>query len=395
MVLLMDAGTSSSQGNLQIVGFEAFGGRHCETSALSKVLGHAGLPYSEAMIFGLAGGMGFIYWSTKNMPIPFIGGRNGRFPDFLATACRRLGIGFAVRQSDSPVKGFRDLREEIAAGRPVVVYGDIAYLPYFGTPRHFGGHAFVVYGIDESTGVVLVSDRGRGPCCITLDDLARARSSEHGPFAPRHAQLRLQLPATAVGLGPAVRDAIAATCTSLLNPPIRNLGLCGIRRFADELPLWVKRYSGSQLVDVLMESYVNLELAGTGGGAFRRLYADFLREACVVLNEPELQSIAASIDDAADRWRDIATGLLPDEIAPLAQCRQLLDARNCLFEEQGGDYAEGMQEINVAMAVAKAGAYAEIEESALRELLGQVRVQLLNLREFEEETAMRLAAVVR
>ncbi len=43
-----------------VAGFGLFGGHHCETSAVKKIFAYHDLPVSEEMLFGLAGGIGFI-----------------------------------------------------------------------------------------------------------------------------------------------------------------------------------------------------------------------------------------------------------------------------------------------------------------------------------------------
>ncbi len=50
---------------LIVQGLKQFGGNHCETSALKRVLDHHGLSLSEEMLLGLGGGVGFIYWYMK------------------------------------------------------------------------------------------------------------------------------------------------------------------------------------------------------------------------------------------------------------------------------------------------------------------------------------------
>jgi hypothetical protein len=64
-------------------------GKHCETSALKRVLDYHGLPLSEEMLLGLGGGIGFIYWYMKTMPSPFIGTRYVKGTDFPTNICRR------------------------------------------------------------------------------------------------------------------------------------------------------------------------------------------------------------------------------------------------------------------------------------------------------------------
>ena len=54
---------------LIIQDFNQFGGRHCQTAALRNILVYHGLQLSEEMLLGLGGGLGFIYWYMKLMPL--------------------------------------------------------------------------------------------------------------------------------------------------------------------------------------------------------------------------------------------------------------------------------------------------------------------------------------
>ena len=68
--------------NLMVQGFDQFGGKHCQTAALKNILDYHGLHFPEEMLLGIGGGIGFIYWSMKRMPAPFIGGQNGKVDEF-------------------------------------------------------------------------------------------------------------------------------------------------------------------------------------------------------------------------------------------------------------------------------------------------------------------------
>lgn len=76
---------------LMLEGFKPFVGKHCETTALKRVLDYHGLSLSEEMLLGLGGGIGFIYWYTRMMPSPFVGGRSGKGTNFPTNICRRTG----------------------------------------------------------------------------------------------------------------------------------------------------------------------------------------------------------------------------------------------------------------------------------------------------------------
>ena len=81
---------------LILEGFKQFVGKHCETTALRRVLDYHGLSLSEEMLLGLGGGIGFIYWYMKGMPGPFIGGRCGKATEFPVNICRRIGADVTV-----------------------------------------------------------------------------------------------------------------------------------------------------------------------------------------------------------------------------------------------------------------------------------------------------------
>ena len=70
--------------------FSCFGGKHCQTTALKNILEYRGLHLSEEMLLGLGGGIGFIYWYTKQMSSSFIGCRNGKVDEFTLNICKRI-----------------------------------------------------------------------------------------------------------------------------------------------------------------------------------------------------------------------------------------------------------------------------------------------------------------
>lgn len=98
--------------------FTPFIGKHCETTALKRVLDYHGLSVSEEMLLGLGGGAGFIYWYMKLMPAPFVGGRNGKVAEFAVAAGERLGAEVTVIETASPRKGYDESGHcSIAASR--------------------------------------------------------------------------------------------------------------------------------------------------------------------------------------------------------------------------------------------------------------------------------------
>lgn len=382
---------NNNVGIYKVAGFDLFGGRHCETSALQKVLQYKGFAHSEEMIFGLAGGMGFIYWHTKKTPIPFIGGRNGTVPHFLRKAGQRIGVGITVQRTQSQHKAYEGLKRMLMNGEPTIVYGDIAHLPYFMTKRHFGGHAFIVYEIDENAQTAAISDRGAYPYRISLEDLRYARSSTYQPFSPHNAYLRLSYPVKVPDLASSTREAIKDCCDAMSNAPIRNIGIKGIRMLADAVIDWPTMFDSHVLERCLIESFINLELAGTGGAAFRHMYIKYLQEANQFLRSSAVEEAIALLETAASLWKEIAISFLPDCCHTLRTLRLVLTERNKQFELLSESALARMKDLTVLVESLQEDALREVGEAP--QFLTVTRELLLRCYELEKEAIHKLGTI--
>jgi hypothetical protein len=160
---------------LMIQGFKPLGGKHCWTVALKNVLDYHGLGLSEEMLFGLGGGIGFIYWYMKLMRAPFIGTRYGKGVEPLIDTCKRIGAKATIFQTTNVKKGYDELKKDLREGKPTFVFADMAYLPYLALPEvaHFGAHTIVVFGLDEQADKVHIADRCAKPIMISIEDLKK------------------------------------------------------------------------------------------------------------------------------------------------------------------------------------------------------------------------------
>jgi hypothetical protein len=346
-MVVLQAGVNMAE-KLMLEGFKPFIGKHCETTALKRALDYHGLDLSEEMLLGLGGGIGFIYWYMKIMPGPFIGGRNGKVAEFAVTACKRLGAEVAVMETASASKGYEELKELLRNGEPAVAYVDMAYLPYLAVPEqaHFGGHVVAVFGLDEDRDVVHIYDRGRNPVTAGIADLARARASKFPPFPPKHRLLKIKYPARIVDLSAGIRDSILECCHNMLKPPIKNIGLAGMQKWAEMVVKWPQQFKGLNLLGALMNGFMYIEIGGTGGSAFRYMYARFLEEASSIINQPLLKEVADIMRQSAVIWSQIADGFLPDSWSNLKRMRQLIVEKNRLFEEQEPGALKAMIQID-------------------------------------------------
>ncbi|MFQ6075589.1 MAG: BtrH N-terminal domain-containing protein [Candidatus Bathyarchaeia archaeon] len=289
-----------------IEGFVHRPGVHCDTSAIRDVFEYYGFRFSEPMVFGLGSGLGFVYWETRQMPFPFVG---GRARDFIRDLCSNLGVIVNVHETRSRRRAYEALRGLIETDNPVMINVDMPQLSYLGLPpeAHFGGHAVVVAGLDEEEGVVHIADTGfKKPQTATLKELEEARASGFKPFPPKNRWFTFRFPQRLTPIASAIRRAIGRTVDHMLNPPIRNLGVKGIRRFADEVVGWPRRYPPERIGWGYDMTYIYLEEDGTGGGCFRYLYSSFLKEAGERVGTEALSQLGTQYRGVGEKWTEIA-----------------------------------------------------------------------------------------
>ena len=375
-------------------GLKLFVGKHCETTALKRALDYHGLSLSEEMLLGLGGGIGFIYWYAKMMPSPFVGGRYSKGTDFPINICRRIGAEVTISETASAKRGHEELKALLRAGEPAVVYGDMAYLPYFAIPEvaHFGGHVFVVFGLDEARDEVSIYDRGLNPVTVSIADLARARGSKFPPFPPKHRLLKIKYPSEVANLEEGIKDSIQECCRNMLKPPIKNIGLSGMEKWSKMVVKWPEQFKGINLLGALMNGFIYIEIGGTGGSAFRLMYAQFLEEASSVVGQPALKEVVGMMRQSAGVWSKIASGLMPDAWPNLRRMRELMWKKNRLFEEQGPGALAAMRQINVEMDNLMGRAVEDLEKAP--EFLSDVQQSILKCLNIEKKAFQTLSSII-
>lgn len=285
-----------------VAGIDVRGTRHCETSALGVLLRHQGLDLSEPMLFGLGSGLSFVYWDSKAMDFPFLGGRVKPF-DLTRNLAARLGLDLVVKETASPRKAWENVTAPLKAGRPVGLQLDSHYLDYFGTKAHFGGHVVALYGYDDRVAYLVDTDQQGGAVSTSLTSLAEARAAR-GPMTARHRSFTLTAPRNPPAPQDRIVPAITACADAFLNPPIANLGHRGIEKTAKLVRTWFRRTDDPRRD--LPQAALLMEKAGTGGALFRNLYRDFLAECAESLDNPHLRTGLGLYTEAAERWTEVA-----------------------------------------------------------------------------------------
>jgi hypothetical protein len=270
-------------------------GHHCGSTALRNLLGFHGVELSEEMAFGLGAGASFYYLVLDDAsPSRWFNGRTAR----LEEQFRDL-TGAALEMRTFPPEdeaAWEAARAEVDAGRPVLLLTDLYYLDHYGNSAHFPGHAVVLAGYDDEQ--ALLSDTGFAELQTTrLENLGRARHSGHPAYPLEGHMFTVDESVDSARLEAAVPAAIALAAKEMLEPTFGEFaGLPAVRRLAAEAGSWPEATEDWQWCARF--AYQVIERRGTGGGAFRPMYARFLAEA-----GREEAPLAAT---AGERWTELA-----------------------------------------------------------------------------------------
>uniref|UniRef100_UPI002456CDDE BtrH N-terminal domain-containing protein n=1 Tax=Nocardia abscessus TaxID=120957 RepID=UPI002456CDDE len=204
-----------------VIDIDARATQHCETTALGVLLRHQGLDLSEPMLFGLGSGLSFIYWDSKNIGFPFLGGRVKPF-DLTRNLATRLELELLVQETTSPRKAWENVVAPLDAGRPVGLQLDSYYLDYFRSKVHFGGHIVAMYGYDDRNAHLVDTDQQGGTVSTSLTSLAQARAAR-GPMTPAQRSLTQTAARNQPPPPGQVIYAITASAAAIHNPPKPNI----------------------------------------------------------------------------------------------------------------------------------------------------------------------------
>ena len=387
--------------------YNHFAGLHWETSAVCNYFAYRGFkaphtnePFTEAMLMGISGGavMGYFSFAYEGYdPHVAILTRNTFAP--LDTILERLGVEQTILHTSIPDRAVKNLIDVLEDGNPAIVWADMFSLPYNGLAYDegmWGMLPLIVYGYEEDNNTVWIADRASVPLTVTTEALAAARGRVK---KDKHRILTLDLP-NPDKLSAAVQKGIWDCIKLYTEAPPRgskhNFGFAAFKRWADVLTKpkqrlsWAKEFPpGLKMYAGLTSTFERIALFGSDGkaDAERKLYADFLDEASLVLNKSALKDTAQQFRLSALAWGDLAQTLLPDDVPLLKETRELMGRKHRLFLEQGGQAAADIQHINERLDEIRAEVAAdfpltEAEVVTLREAL---RDQVLRIHDLEQE----------
>lgn len=380
-----------------------------------SLLRHALPRFSEAMLLGLGGGIGFMYavfeYRGRHPAMTVVAQAHPE--PMIPRALARAGVVHHIARTGSPRVAERELRETLDTGGLAVCRVGRFALPWrpglpFPDPLEVA-----VPGIDGDE--VLVLDTRPEPERLPLTAFMAAWSSLkkekhhlvslpavmpalHGRPAPGRAEGARDDSGAGVrsDLDVAVREAIRETADRLTGPVLGNafdvnFGLSGMRRLAAQLADrrggtgWARRFADPRAFHTaLTRLHECLEVEYTAPGATRPLYAAFLDEAAGLLGGTACREAAGLYRRAGQAWAGVAARA----VAGLPAYRALAEEKAELLLTRGSLAADRLRSI-----AAEDSFEGPLDEAARTATLDDLAALAADAVRVEEEAVRALRAI--
>jgi len=266
-----------------------------------------------------------------------------RAPGLEANFFKSLDISFEWRTETSPDAGWQAVKNLIDDGIPVLCHADIFYLEHYNSKTHFPLHVILLVGYDIEKEKAYIVDTGwEGFLELPLASLSRARYSKDSFFQINGDYFPGKLPSRIDGMERRVKTALSLQADHLSDSSVRGGGWAGyegMRKAGEKLGEWANAKDASWC---FRWAYQIIERRGTGGGAFRKLYAGFLKEVNQLF--PDTKAIAPfeKMEIIANKWTELAmqlkqlsemTRISEPELKKAGKCfQELADEEEEFFE---------------------------------------------------------------
>lgn len=301
---------------------------------------HTGQPLSEAMVFGIAGGIGAgvfaFHYEKEDFSSFFIAGRHLWQDEVAYTkgACERVGLVPKFHESSGAKGAEKQLLTALGAG-PVLAWVDMAHLPHRGLPQAYSGmvyHLVAVYDADPAAGTARIGDAADEPIEIPLAALAEARGRIK---SQKNRLLQVAGAAQPLDLSILVNDGLRACHEALTSPKMKNFSLEAFKGWAERIhgssgkESWERMFPpGAHLWRGLTSIYEYIEVYGTGGGLMRPFYAEFFAEAAGALGDPVLRELGERYAELGRGWSALAGAALPSGVPLFRKAKAAFNARS-------------------------------------------------------------------
>jgi len=374
---------------------------------------HTNAPFTEAMLFGVAGGIGigvfsFLY-EKHDFASFYVAGRHDWANEvrYLTRAAERVGAETSVAEASGAKPASQALAKALAGGQPCIAWLDAAALPYKAMPQFFAGmanHMVVVYDVDEKADTAHIGDLSDDPIEVPLSVLAAARGRIK---KDKNRVLSVQATAKISPLDYLVRAGLIACRNGLLGANAvgnakTNFSLEALRVWGNRLhggrdkESWERIFTpGKRLWRGLTSINEYIEHYGTGGGLSRPLFAEFLAEAGTALGSESLLALGRQYAELGRQWTELADAALPDDVPATREAKDLLARKSELLHSDVPASTEEVRRVwqRLDELADAAGERFPLSDAAARDLRADLQRRVLALHAAEVAAHEALTAV--
>jgi len=152
-------------------------GLHCGSVALRDVINYHGYSWSEAMCFGIGGGLGFYYTVSEGIsPSRMIFLRG---PEMEPTFFSLVDKPTSWKKETDDERALLIVKQWIDKDIPILVQTDVRYLEYYNSSTNFPGHIVSVWGYDDERETVFLADTAfEGLQAVSYEKFKKGRASK-------------------------------------------------------------------------------------------------------------------------------------------------------------------------------------------------------------------------
>ena len=278
-------------------------GVHCGSVTLRDVMQFHGYKWSEAMCFGIGGGLGFYYSMREEIsPTRMIFVRG---PNMETSFFSNVDKPTSWKQANGLGDPLKTIRSYIDKGIPVIVQTDIYYLHYYNSNTHFPGHIISVWGYDDERENVYVADNTfEGLIEMPYSDFANGMSSKEASNPLYNNYIEADVQNLKKPLEELIPLSIKHNAEKMLQGAMGSRGESGVKL----IKLWSEDLSHWSEVDdwkwCARFGYQVIKKRGVGGGGFRWIYRDFLLEAEKLIPPLKKLKLSDKMDLIGNKWSD-------------------------------------------------------------------------------------------
>lgn len=387
-------------------GYDHFGGIHPETATITNYLRYLGVenpatgePFSEAMLFGIGGGLGacYILWEFEkyNRPAIVFGWQHQfNYPvRYVTQLCERIGVTADFHETGGMKKARQTLADALAAGKPAVLWLERALLDYYDRdPDDTGWFSWVVTacGYDAAANTFTIDDTGVRP--FTVPDASLTAARQRIPSFKN--RLLLLSPAEDYDLAHAITSGIKGNI-DYLGSKSTSFALPTLRKWARMLTDtkntkgWPTVFAGGTcLFSGLVSVYEGIVHEGSDGTALRGMYADFLTEAAAVLDSSALSDAATEYRAIGAKWQALAEMSLDPSVEEFSAARAVLDGREEAIKTGGDDQADTIVGLGKEFEALRPGLDADFprDQAWIDDLFQRIQAQVSDIYAHEVAT---------